>query len=245
MTVSDEELMAYVDGELDARQRASFEDALAADRDLADRTAALQALRGRLQQAFDGTLSEPIPPRLTETVQRSPIVDLRAERLRRGRRPLMVVGWLAAAASLVLGILVGQWMPQLLRETPDFVARGASLAASGELADALSRRLAAEQSPSDRIRLTVSYVANTGEYCRTFIASRDAGSIAGIACRERNAWRIRTLQSVAGAPATNGNYRQAGTSLPQLVLQAAETSMVGEPLDMAAEATARARSWQR
>lgn len=244
MNLSDEELMAYVDGELDAGRRAAVEAAIAADPELAQRIAGHRALRDRLQSAFGGTLDEPVPARLANAVRGLQAVSLQAARSRKRQRQLMATYWLAAAASLVLGVLVGPWIPRLAGEEPDIHAHGAGLAASGNLAKALTGQLASEQSPSDPIRIAVSFVADSGEYCRAFVTRREDGSIAGIACRAGNVWRIRALDAATGAQGESGDYRQAGTSLSPLMLQAIESSMVGQPLDAPGEAAARRSDWR-
>ena len=75
MTVTDEELMAYVDGELDATRCESLRQEIAASADLSRRVAEQQALRDRLRHAFDRTLNEPVPARLTDLVSRARVVD--------------------------------------------------------------------------------------------------------------------------------------------------------------------------
>ena len=128
-------------------------------------------------------------------------------------------------------------------ESPEIVASGADVAAGGALADTLSQRLASEQSASDPIRLGVSFVAKSGEYCRTFISQHGDVALAGMACRQGATWRIDALQSVSIVPAVSNGYRQAATSLPPLVLRAAEDSMAGDPLDAVGEAAARDQDW--
>jgi len=243
MSISDEELMAYVDGELAVGRRAAIEAAAAADPKLAQRIVRHWAMRDQLRRAFDVVLDEPVPERLVVATRGLPVSRIPDAGTRR-RQPRPVAWyWLAAAASLVLGVLVGPWIPRLAGGGPDFVAQGAVLAASGDLATALTDQLAAGQSPTDRIRLLVSYVANSGEYCRAFVAHREDSSIAGIACRDGGAWRIRSLDSGPNAHGEVGDYRQAATSLSPLILQAIEAGMVGQPLDAAGEARARRRDW--
>jgi hypothetical protein len=245
MSVSDEELMAYVDGELDAGRRVAVEREIAANSGLAVRVAAQQALRERLHRALDSTLNEPVPKRLSEAVRGSSVVDFRGASSRKRQRQLVMTYWLAAAASLVLGVLIGPWIPRLSGEQPDIVTRGSSLVADGTLAEALSQRLASEQSPSERVRLVMSFVSDSGEYCRTFVANRQEDSTTGIACLKSDAWRIRALDTAAAAAGEHGIYRQAATPLSPLILQAIESSMVGQPLDADGEAAARNKGWRR
>jgi len=61
MNWTDEALMAFVDGELDAAQRADVERALAGDAVLQARVAKLQAQRRRVSAAYAPVLDEPVP----------------------------------------------------------------------------------------------------------------------------------------------------------------------------------------
>ena len=64
MTISDEILMAYADGELDAAAREAVESAMREDPQIEKRVAAHRALRRRVQAAYSGELSEGVPERL-------------------------------------------------------------------------------------------------------------------------------------------------------------------------------------
>jgi hypothetical protein len=243
MTVTDEELMAYVDGELDAAHSESLRQEIAASADLSRRVAEQQALRDRLRRAFDPALDEPMPARLTGLTARARVVELGSPARRRPSRVAWLSG-LALAAGIVLGMALGPALLKFPREQPDVVASGTGVVAGGALADALSRRLASEQSASAPIRLGVSFQATSGEYCRTFISRRGEATLAGMACRHGAEWRVDALQAVTVAAGDSEGYRQAATSLPPLVLQAAEASMAGDPLDAQHEAQARDRNWR-
>jgi hypothetical protein len=243
MTVTDEELMAYVDGELDVARFESLRREIAASADLTRRVAEQQALRDRLRNAFDHTLNEPVPARLTDLASRGRVIDFASAFRHRPSRIAWLSG-LALAAAIVLGVAVGPTLWQLAGKQPYVVASGADMIAGGALEDALSRRLASEQSASDPIRLGVSFLAKTGEYCRTFTSQRGDAALAGLACRQGAAWRVDALQSVTVAAGDSEGYRQAATVLPPLVLQAAEAAMVGDALDAAREARARDHHWR-
>jgi len=147
---SEETLMAYVDGELDAAARAQVAGAIAADPQIARRVAAHEALRGRLRATFDEVLEEPVPPQLIS------LVHLRANAPTRGQL-LQFPGkrtpqrawwqWSSLAASFVLGALVWQFASRLYAPGPLSESHG-EFVASGALARALSGQLSAQQNPS-------------------------------------------------------------------------------------------------
>ena len=76
MTISEELLMAYADGELDAPEhaadRAAVESAMEADAGVARRVEKHRALRRQLSAAFDGVLNETIPERLMGAIHSVP-----------------------------------------------------------------------------------------------------------------------------------------------------------------------------
>jgi hypothetical protein len=246
MTFSEEVLMAYADNELDAQTRAAVEAAMAADPEIARRVARHKALRTRLRVAYDKVLDEPVPERLTATVRAAPTPAIRRENnvvpLRRKSAPRWSwPQWSAIAASLVLGIVAGQLVPRS-SETGPIVTKNGQLLASGGLAHSLSAQLVSEQTQSTPMQIGVSFRSKSGTYCRTF-ALRDAASLAGLACREGDHWRVQILAQNGNPASGTGTYRQAGSGMPQSVLQAVDEQSAGEPLDARAEAAARARDW--
>lgn len=64
MKITDEELMAYADGELSPLEAKRIEAAMADDRHLAARVARFRAVRRALRTAYDSVVSEPIPEHL-------------------------------------------------------------------------------------------------------------------------------------------------------------------------------------
>ncbi|HWI29792.1 MAG TPA: hypothetical protein VN668_22645 [Stellaceae bacterium] len=112
---SDERLIAYLDGELDADERASIEQRLERDSELRDRARLLSESAALLRTAFDDVLHEPLPERLVLAArgETGKVVDLGAARGQRWRRRLRDRRWwigVAAAASLAafaVGVGVG------------------------------------------------------------------------------------------------------------------------------------------
>jgi anti-sigma factor RsiW len=93
--IRDEDLHAFIDGELDAENRARVEAALAADPEQSQRVAALRADKARLVSLYGGSLHEPLPREWLARIEEATT-----------RKPLPRTAWamLALAASFVLVI---------------------------------------------------------------------------------------------------------------------------------------------
>lgn len=249
MNVSDELLMAYVDGELDAAQRAAVEHAIAADPQLAGRVRHHQALRRQVRGAFDPVLSEPVPDRLLAVLRKQPpssagdkVVAFR----RRAPQPAMAEQrarwswpqWSAMAASWVAGIVMAVVAINLTRDELT-TAHNGSLIARGALATALTSQPSGAAVAS--IRMQLSFKNRSGEYCRSFVIQQQQ-ALVGLACRQANDdWRVPML---AAANGEHGTYRQAGSELPAAVAQWIDTEREGEVLDANAEQAALRAGWR-
>lgn len=248
MNFSDETLMAYADGELDPAQRATIERVMREDPAVAAAVERHRALRQDVNAAFAGILDEPVPPRLApDTATR--VVQLDAARAARSARLEHAAGgvqqpiqrrrwawpeWGALAATLALGVLLGRGGPDG-GGTPAMVGQDGALVAQGELAQALDQQLGGQ--PGGAARISVSFAAEDGSYCRGFVY----GPSAGLACRDNGRWRIPVLTE--STPSDGGAYRQASSALPLAVLEAIDARIAGAPLDAAGEQAARSQGW--
>jgi hypothetical protein len=228
MIVDDETLMAFADGELGGQQRAAIEAALARDAALRDRLEAHQNLRAQLSGAFDGALTEPVPARLSASVQpRSAEVVTLADR----RPPKWSAReWGAMAASIAAGLLTG--VGAMNTQAPLIAAANGGLEARGALAQALNTQLASDEAGA--VRIGLSFVSQEGGYCRTFSMTRSDTS--GLACRIGDGWTIAMTAQGGG-----GEVRMAAA---ETMLATVDAMIVGEPLDQPAEQQARARDWR-
>jgi hypothetical protein len=248
MTFSDERLMAFADGELEREERAAIEAAMASDPTIAARVEHFRAQRELLRRSFDAQLHEPVPQRLLDTALTAPmgaanivgLQDARVARSTANPRTWSWPHWTAMAASLLVGLLVGQSMRAPRDGASLVAAHDGGLVARGDLDAALTGQAAGELAP---IAIGFTYRAKSGEYCRTFTVTRGT-ALAGIACREGGEWDVRVLSQVDASTSAAGEYRMAGAVLPPLVLQAVEAQIAGEPLDAAAESAARRTEWR-
>jgi hypothetical protein len=244
MRVSEEQLIAFVDGELTAEDSAAISAAIAGEPELARRVAAQRALAKGLRRTFDPTLAEVVPRRLIDAARGTVTPTASDAGGGRRNRRFTVSVWLAAAASLLVAVLLLPPLLQRFAVEPDLVTAGPNHVAGGKLARALSRRLAGEPAAGG-VQVGLSFLAKSGDYCRTFTIAGDGGSMAGLACRQGNTWSVPVLEPIEAPIGALGSYRQAASTLPARLLQAVQARLAGEPLDAAGEAKARASGWRR
>ncbi|HEV7913372.1 MAG TPA: zf-HC2 domain-containing protein, partial [Albitalea sp.] len=218
MKISDEMLLAYVDGELDPTERAEVEAAMAADPAIAQRIDQQRSLRKLLGSAYDPVLHEELPPRLLAAAQapaKARVVDLAAARKSRATPAEPRSSrwtwqqWGGMAACLVAGVLAGR-MGWFSLPGDDITSRGGQLVARGTLAQALSTQLASQQAPDAPVKIGVSFLSRGDEYCRSFTLK--AGGSGGLACRRGHDWELRVLAQ--DKPAADGSLRQAASPIP-------------------------------
>jgi hypothetical protein len=219
-------------------------------------------LRRRLQAGFANELSDPVPERLLSLVRDSPaggnsnVVNLQQAQAARARaaqgRTAKPHGstddargstfWRVApsiAAGVVLGLGIGYsaWRQGAL---PIVRSAAGTLIANGALDGALTNQLAGEAANGTAFRVGLSFVAKSGEYCRSFTLASSPAS--GLACRHAGQWLIQALTQ-DGAERVDG-YRPAATVWSPVILKLIQDEIQGEPLDATGESTARQHRWQ-
>lgn len=231
---TEEQIIAYVDGELGPLEALRFERAMEADTGLAEQVAKHRALRDRVAGHFAPVLHEPLPHRLTSILDRGPNVIAFPVR-KQAVRQLAYRRYGAIAATLAVGIIAGQMLPR--PGGPVITEGNGAIVAQAALAHALDTQLASAE-PAKGYAIGVSFRDRSGAYCRTF----NGTGAAGIGCRQGDAWQIRHMVS-GESQGTSTDYRQAGSASPA-ILQAAQDMMAGAPLDASQEKSARDRGWK-
>lgn len=238
--LNDDDLMAWVDGELPDDLAAEVSGLVDANPHLRERSESLRRLNHQLRTAFASELAEPVPATLlAQAMGRKPsaggqVLPLLARPKARGWAQW---GGIAAGVLLLAG-LAYHLQPGPDAETPLLTQAGSQLRASGLLADALEQGLASEaQLPG--IKLLVSFRDREGRYCRSFSSS--AGR--GLACRDTNHWQVVAL--AAPAAAASADLRLAGDDWPEVVIHEVEQRMAAPALDAQQERAARDARWAR
>jgi hypothetical protein len=249
MSVSDETLMAYADGEADAATCAVIEAAMRDDPEIRRRIEEHRALRETMQGAFSAVLDEPVPQRLIDAARghdaarAGNVVDLVRARRAAVDAPGRRRSWqpVALAASVLLGVALG-YMGWHGSNTWVKTDSSGELIAGAGLAEALSNQLSEDRSPGLVAITGLSFRAKTGDYCRTF-SSTGVHANSGLACREGDGWKIKVLAQSPPAAANSSNFRPAASADAPTVRAAVEESIDGEPLDRAGEVAARQGGW--
>lgn len=228
MTITDEMLAAYADGELDQVSAVRVEHALKSDPALAKQLEELRSLKATLVAHYDPILASPLPERLTGPIdEAAKVVDLdkvRAARQRWFDRPLLRYGAVAAGMAVVLFLNFDH--------SSDLRSGGVDT----RLAQALDTQVSgAAGEPGTRILL--SFRDRSGTFCRGYADS--AGS--GIACHENGGWKVRMKGGKVDGG--QGDYRQAGSADAE-VMAAAQDMAAGDALDADQERQAIQAGWE-
>jgi len=248
VSYEDEILMAYVDGELDAKLRAEISAALEKDPALARRVEQQRVIRARVVGAFDKVLNQPVPESLLRAARgpaapepsasRGNVLQFPVRPARAPAAPWRAREWVAMAASLMLGALIS-WQLLWPGVGAPIVAGRDALVAHGELARALDHQLASEQRGEEPVLIGLTFKAHDGNYCRSF--EMRATRTAGIACRAGSDWQV-TATDASALP--QGQLQQASSALSPAILRAIEARADGAALDAEAERNAQLAGWK-
>ena len=189
----DEILSAYLDGELDAEQRAAIEAQLHEDKGAATRLDRMRTSDALLRQAFPAT-AQMKDDRLAAMIL-EPKARISSRMWTTRLAPL--------AAAVVFGVLLGQ-LPRMGTDQP------APFALSSQEARLLDTMPSGqtEQTPRGAFEVVLSVQTEAGP-CREFRLSQAAQSTAVLACRDDGAsWR---MIAASAAPQADG-YVPAGAN---------------------------------
>ncbi len=269
-TWTDEQLNAFLDGELYDDTCAAIERDLERDTDLAGRLEALAAANAAIAHAFDAPLDQPVPERHLAAIEAgfaareaqaaAPRQDGNVTAFRLRPRPAdgapartaparpaseRAARWatpIAAGLALVIGAAGGLFAGQGLVPAPG--------APAGETVPLLQVAAALEDAPSSSplavsggtLQPVLSFRAADGRFCREFQWSKRGDAFSGIACKSDGQWGIEVM--IAGAPAASGEGFTQASGAGGMALEAALSALgAGEPLSAEDEARAMAGDW--
>lgn len=259
--ISDEMLMAYVDGELDDSARTAVETYLASVPEGVERLRVFEETGRGLSSLFDQPMREPVPQRLLDVVN-APADVLAFDRSKRAsQRPIAMTWPIALAASLTILAAGGSayWLAsQSGSNLEDNL--GVEVASSGErlasrqvasvLDTAASGTTTAVMIDSQNARIKPVYTFATASrgFCRQFmITAQDATGYGSVACKSADGrWRIEAYEALdANRSTAAGKITPAsGHAGPKSVEDAVDRLIDGDVLGLEAERAVSERGWQ-
>jgi hypothetical protein len=241
---TDEDLMAYADGELAEDRAAALDLALAGDNALAERLSLFVDTRMIAADALRPILDDPVPDYLVQRVRdlatagdaaaRAPVDTIVAFPDRPQNHP---VWQLAIAASIALAIGLGAGLMMRGPGAPGAVLEIAEVT-DPAIAQALSTLASGESLPladGARIEAITTFRAADNALCREFEYDQSSRTtFVSIACHDGQDWQMRL--AIAAAAADETGYAPA-SSLEALDAYLTATN-AGAPLTPAEEAAA-------
>lgn len=235
---TDEAVILFVDGGMTGDELVAFEARLATDTSLVERVSAHRWMVRQIFAAYgsppDEVLDGPLLSRLGLNEDNVfPFTLIRNFRASRAISWSVAAG--ALAASLVIGVMVGQSM--LAPANGVILGSNGKLVASGELSERLSNQLTGEQG---LVKIGVSFRAENG-VCRTFHVAQGAS---GLGCREGARWIVPIM--VTDGPNPNGptEYSLASGDIAPFVMAEVDRRIKGDPYTTAQEEQLRRNGWK-
>ncbi|MCC6983849.1 MAG: hypothetical protein IT535_11310 [Bauldia sp.] len=228
MKVSEEMLMAFADGELDADTAGEVRKAIDADPILQRRLRVFEETRLGAKAAFAGILDEPVPAQLVAALSTP----------RRGFRDWLRSRAFAGQAAGGLALAAAGFFAALVlvdRPSPGLLDGEMALASLLESAPGG----ATERWKDGSFQATGTYLVADG-VCRSFTAvpSDTASGWRGVACRRDGAW---TVDLAVAEPA--GSFTTASDRATEAIDAFLDQVGAGASLDLAAEERARLAGW--
>lgn len=226
MTIKDDILSAYLDGELAPEETERVRALLGRDADLAERLERLRLAGELTREAFAAVALAPAPHvlRVAAGAGWSRFVAPAAAALA------------ACAAGVMLGVsLRGEGAARLLSIDGGIVAAPAVARALDKAANG-----AAMHSGGVETAPIYSFRDGDGRACRVFRAAASGATMEGAACRHGATWRILALSP---AQVQSGAFVQAGGDEPAAVAAAVDAAFA-EEISAEEEAELIARGWR-
>lgn len=258
--LTDEMLVAYVDGELSAEDAAEIERALRTDQNVREAVKIFRDSADWSRRAFDDVLREPIPEPLIRAAtgqgnagqsEEAPAV------MATGTRSAVGLAGLAIAASVALAIGVGGGFGLSNIVGPGDPGPGRLLLV-GAVDDGSALHAALESTTSgtmtpiadagDVMPLT-TFVEHDGRYCREFQATfADPGGpkgAFGIACRRpAGSWQVEAVVAAPDTARTHTDQFVAASGAADPVQPLIEAMSDSGPISSGDEAAALATGWK-
>jgi hypothetical protein len=246
---TDEELVAFLNGELNDARAEELALALEDDAALADRLERLDPLSAEIKSAFDEVLAIPVPDRLRDAISMGQekkdtvkVISFAAAKAEKESRRFRWPEYAAMAASLAIGLVIGGQRGVFGPAVADADAVIVASANGPTLAPVVAQFLASKAGGETQqlaglglARASISFSDGDDRFCRQFSIEANATATDGVACLNDGRWDVAAIgtRSIEG-----GDIRTASGDASPAVLAAVDDMIDGDPLDAEAEKAA-------
>jgi len=205
MTITDQQLCAFIDNELPAQEMDAIRDVIASDETIADRVAELTMVDHLVSSTVHAIDDKPLPQSTEQLMagsqSSSPSNVIEMSFWRKASHSVREHIAIAAVFILTFGVTIGVFL-------------GSSSGSYNPDWDTISQHLT--QKPSDQVftldsqwdlNIQASFINTKDDYCRLFTLRSTAEAHINIACNTGNSWQLHSrLPTDASSPDT---YRTA------------------------------------
>ncbi len=203
MKYTDEQLSAYIDGELDAKLARLLKKDLARNKKLNERLANLKTANKAAQDLLSPIIDEDIPKHITDmlkpannnTKNKDNVISLSGK-----TKNIFNSKWsvpIAAMLAMTFGILFGREIGVKEQENETIMAYlGGEITPKNPLFNILEKSVSARPVALNEgfvIEPVLSFKSAEGYYCREFYAHNQVSAKRGLACKQNNGWNIIAL----------------------------------------------------
>ena len=244
MTISDEKLSAYIDGELSPSEVNEINEALKADPAVAARLERLKQPGALIAAGYGEIDDEPMPDSVMDLLRDTGDTENPGEKvIQFAPRPAAKskASWavpLAASVALAIGVGVG------MQIAADRTNRDGRLAYVGVIDQSSPVFAALESTPSatmvetpqGTIMPVLTFKSANGEYCREYVVANDVAARRAVACRNEGQWVTQFAALAPQNSVTPNGYSTASAEIATQFDSLIESMMADEALDTEQEA---------
>ena len=265
MEVTDDKLVAYLDGELSTSERLKLDELILVDSDLQARLNEFREADLWLVHAYEDIEKVPMRPEILQMLsdtEEAGVARTRSYKTQNElRRPVLLsllsqylsrpvwASATVATCALLLGILVGSQLDLVPGSTSQLqMAAAGIISRDHPLHQVLENNLSSEASLIDGgqnvIAMPVLTFRSTDRrYCREFTVSATQLSSRGIACREDGTWNMEMLVRDDTILPDDGQFTTASSTASAVLDDLFNSLAIGEPMDSASEASLITSTW--
>lgn len=252
MTITDEQLSAFLDAELPENEMEFIRQKISEDETLANRLAELAMVDEQIAQHYSAIDTQPLPEATVQLLSAATQAQEQSNSQRHQSRANNVVDFpwwkkmprglqLHAAVAACLVLVMGYGFIHLLPTQTDSSADNwSAIATALDTTTSGTEQMLAE---GKSIKPRLTFIDQQGNYCRQYRVSETSNSAEGIACRINGKWESKVTVNIQDAQ-QQFDYQTAsnGASILDQVL---DSMMHGEAFDAQAETNIIHQGWKK